>query len=407
MRRRVLLALATTAVMASATARRSTCAEPTRPALAAGGYCVVTLRDKLEWERGDPQAAGVFDGREYRFLSLRELGIFAAAPETYAPVLNGDCIVTYANSQERIAGELRSSIVHAGRIYFFAGDANRDAFKADPRRFVDADLALTGNCPVSLRDASRRVPGIPATVARCDGLRYLFASDYQRRLFVASPQRYDGGAATSSSRFTPSQVTEGQAAILSNLAASVAAEKNDASTKSPGEAKAHDVLLGSTPALGGYCAVTIRQEGVWVRGRYDHRVEFADFALLTAGPEQHDVLTGNPAKFIPVLKGDCAVSLVDEQQHVRGSVFHAIEYDDRLFLFADAEHKAAFRDHPEKYALVDVAAGGLCVVTKKDESRDAPGVATESTWYQGWLYRFAGPEQKKKFHARPERYALP
>lgn len=381
-----------------------------KPPLMADGYCVVTLRNDRIWAPGSPEFSGVYDGCEYRFTTLRARDMFAAAPETYAPVLNGDCIVTFAAAGERRPGVPGLGLIHAGRLYFFADEDQRTAFQQAPQRYADADLGENGECPVSRLSKSRRVPGIPATAVRHDGLRYQFASDYHRRLFCESPAKYVGGSTAVAAQFIPATVAEGQAALLNALAANAAQQNGIAispakPTDAPASTQAHDVLLGSTPIMGGYCPVTIRRDGVWVRGRYDHRVELDDLVVLTAGPEQRDALLADPARYLPALKGNCPVSLVDENRRVAGSVFHAFEYDDRLYLFADAAHKATFREHPEKYSLADVAAGGNCVVTKRDEGRDAPGLPTIALWHQGLVYRFASPEQLQKFEARPERYA--
>ena len=79
---------------------------------------------------------------------------------------------------------------------------------------------------------------------------------------------------------------------------------------------------------------------------------------------------------------------------MRGSIFHAAEYHGRLFFFADAQRKAAFKADPERYASVDLAADGACVVTQVDEAQARAGFAEFAAWHGGLLYRFAGAEQK-------------
>jgi YHS domain-containing protein len=100
------------------------------------------------------------------------------------------------------------------------------------------------------------------------------------------------------------------------------------------------------------------------------------------------------------------VSLVDDGERVRGSIFHASEYQGRLFLFADAQRKSAFKANPERYAMVDVAAAGACVVIQKDEGRTVPGQAKFAAWHAGLVYRFTGLAEKKKFLGAPEQYAV-
>jgi YHS domain-containing protein len=170
-------------------------------------------------------------------------------------------------------------------------------------------------------------------------------------------------------------------------------------------AKPADKDLAADPVMGGYCPVTIHRRGTWVRGRYVDRAELDGLLFFTAGPAERDAFLADPALFIPALGGDCPVSLVDSGQHVRGSIFHAAQYRDRFYLMADAERKAAFAADPSRYANVDVAAGGDCVVTLAEENRRQPGFAEYAAWHAGKLYRFAGPDEKEKFLAAPEKYA--
>jgi YHS domain-containing protein len=98
------------------------------------------------------------------------------------------------------------------------------------------------------------------------------------------------------------------------------------------------------------------------------------------------------------------VTCVNRGERIRGSVYHAFEYEGRLFLFADAERKAAFKASPERYASADWAANGVCVVTRVEQARDVPGIADQTAWHGGKLYRFVGAEEKRKFLADPEKY---
>ena len=75
-------------------------------------------------------------------------------------------------------------------------------------------------------------------------------------------------------------------------------------------------------------------------------------------------------------------------------------------LMNDAEKKEAFKAGPERYATIDLAAGGDCVVTLAEEKRKQPGFAEFAAWHNGLLYRFAGPDQLKKFLEDPDKYAV-
>ncbi len=371
--------------------------------IALGGYCVVQLRDQREWVPGRGGEASRFDGLEYRFDSARDRHIFQSARESYVPMLGGDCPVAYAETGKRVAGKLEHGILHRRRLIFFAGQAEQDQFAAAPEKFENVDLVLGGRSVVSMVDDRKWAVGLPATVVIHRGLRYYFVNDYQRRTFLRSPGRYDGSgqqteqpnllmeSQTGSERFTIEAFQRNSSQPDRRSGLSPAATPNG--------------LLGGLPAMSGYCPVSLRQDGAWVRGRQEFSVTFKDVVFLTAGKRERDLLQSDPAEYLPACRGECAVSLVDRNEHVRGSVFHAAEVDGRLFLFADSAAKARFKANPTKYALVDVAASGFCAVTLVDEERRTPGVQQFATWYDGKIYRFAGAAEKAKFLAKPERYA--
>jgi YHS domain-containing protein len=166
--------------------------------------------------------------------------------------------------------------------------------------------------------------------------------------------------------------------------------------------------LEKPPMLGGYCPVTIQEAGLWVRGRYDYRVERDGVLLLTAGPKEKKALEEDLARYMPALGGNCPVSFVDHDgARLAGSPFQSVLFRGRLFLFVDAERRAAFKSDPVRYANIDVAADGMCVVTQQDHGRTEPGLAEHAAWFRGRHYQFAGAEQKATFLASPEKYAKP
>jgi YHS domain-containing protein len=210
-----------------------------------------------------------------------------------------------------------------------------------------------------------------------------------------SPPGPRAGLASPSARLTPAPTPK--------PADSTA--KKDKSNEPRKDEDAEDILLTSEPAMGGYCPVTLKQKGLWVRGRYDDFAQVDNLVFLTAGPEQREAFDADPAQFVPALGGNCVVSLVDRGEKARGSVFHASQYQGRFYLFADAESKATFNAGPARYATIDMAEGGACVVTLAETGESRPGFAEFAVWYNGLLYRFASAEQKAKFAATPDKYA--
>lgn len=373
---------------------------------AMGGCCPVSLRDRQQWQPGDVRASALFDGQRYQFASQRERDIFAAAPEKYVPLLGGDCPVSFAETGERTPGRLEYGVLHGSRLAFFGSEDERHDFLDDPARFNDADLAIGGRCIVARHDLARDVAGIPETVATHQGLRYYFASAHDRALFLRNPGRYDGSSSRESMQPLQKPLAV-EAAEEGRVESGPWARINSGAEPSRSlGSNQEDVILGAAPSMAGYCPVTLRRDGAWVRGRYEFRVPLGPLAFLTAGPKERDALTSDPAKYVPALGGDCAVSFVARGERLRGSVYHAYEYEGRLFLFADAERKAVFKASPVTYAAADLAAGGVCVVSQVNEQRENPGTAEHATWHQGKVYRFVGAEEKRKFLAEPEKYAV-
>jgi YHS domain-containing protein len=237
-------------------------------------------------------------------------------------------------------------------------------------------------------------------------MRYWFASAHDRALFLENPGRFDGSGSGGPETVPEAQVVQGSTDEASASASpwSHPRIKAEEVKRGPGKGE-RDILLGSLPAISGYCPVTLRNEGTWIRGRYEHRVELDDLMYLTAGPKERDALRADPAKYAAALGGDCVVSFINQGERIRGSVYHAFEYEDRLFLFVDAERKAAFKASPDRYASADWAANGVCVVTQLEQERATSGLADQTAWHRGKLYRFAGAEEKQKFLADPEKYA--
>ncbi|MCC6494254.1 MAG: hypothetical protein IT424_14675 [Pirellulales bacterium] len=387
-------------------AREEAARRPSPLPVAVGGYCPVILRDRQQWQPGDPAVAAAFDGAQYLFASERERAIFAAAPASYAPVLGGDCPVVFAQRGERVAGRLEYALLRGGRLMFVSSDDARQRYLDDPASFRDVDIAFGGRCPVTRVEARRDVPGIAEAAVLHGGLRYLLASAPERALFLQNPAKYDGSgggrsmatAGPATAKGAPSTPGAASPWRLQDLAAMGDAIDRDA--------HGSEQMLAALPAMSGYCPVTIQRDGLWVRGRHDNRVELDGQTWLLAGPDEKALFAADPATFLPACGGDCVVTLATTQERTGGSVFHALQYHGRLYLFADAERRAQFKADPARFADYDVANAGACVVTQVDDGRNARGLPQFAVWHSGRLYRFAGAVQRERFLADPERYAV-
>ncbi|MDC0935757.1 hypothetical protein OAS39_05685 [Pirellulales bacterium] len=238
------------------------------------GYCPVTLKLEQRWVQGRAEAWSDFGGRRYLLADRRNQAIFLAAPRDYAPLLDGDCPVTYRDVRRRSPGELRYGAVHQGRLVFFAGAAHLRKFKELPEIYyksaiaaelqpvgartqnpgggmVEADgapVAMSGYCPVTLRNEGRWARGRDEFTSAMDGIQFRFAGADQQTEFLDRPERF----------FSSS---------------------------------------------GGYCPVTLQRTGRRVEGRAEFVVEYDTRLYLFATEADKQEFISNPKAY-----GDVAVA---------------------------------------------------------------------------------------------------
>ncbi|NOY40259.1 MAG: hypothetical protein GXP26_00280 [Planctomycetes bacterium] len=332
----------------------------TKLPVAAKGYSVVALRDQQKWIEGLATRHVFFDGQIYWFANQREKDIFIAAPEKYAPVLGGDCLVSYSETGKRIPGDPRFGVVHRGRIYLFASELLRERFQNNTERYTSEDIAHNGNCIVCKVDLQKEIQGLPATVATVGGLRYYFAGSHQRATFGANPSRYgamamghaQGSGSPAVANKAPPQKGDGQQKMIP--AANAKDQQALADAKPLADEAANDekeAIPDGKLAMEGYCPVSIKEQGIWVRGKLNFPVELNNKIYLLAGEEQKEKFENNPKLYLPILGGDCIVSLVEKEQRIAGSVFYSKQSKDKgqLFLFAGAKEKRSFEANPTAY----------------------------------------------------------
>lgn len=265
------------------------------PAL--GGNCPVCLVEMAKFVPGSNNHAITFDRQTYYFPSAKEKEMFFSNPAKYVPALGGDCVVCRINMGKRMPGKAEYAIVHEKRTYLFPSAAERDAFKANPKKYESADLVLDGNCSVCAVMAKKWIPGKNDFVSVYDGYRYLFPSAQEKTAFDT-----------------------------------------------------------------------------------------------------------DPGKYTPVLEGDCVVCFKDAGKRVAGSPKFSAMHDGRLYLFPDEGTQQIFLANAGKYANVDVANGGNCVVCAKMANKDMPGKAEFTSIYKGQRYLFPSTKERTMFDADPIKY---
>ncbi|HEX7450122.1 MAG TPA: thioredoxin family protein [Pirellulales bacterium] len=108
------------------------------PPLALDGYCAVTLVAKKKWLAGDARWGAIHRGRTYLFVGPSEQQAFLAAPDRYAPVMNGlDPVLAFDRRQE-LTGKREFGAFFENRIYLFSSEASFRQFKRNPGRYITA-----------------------------------------------------------------------------------------------------------------------------------------------------------------------------------------------------------------------------------------------------------------------------
>lgn len=158
------------------------------PAL--GGNCPVCLVEMAKLVPGSDKHAAIFDRQVYHFPSDKEKGMFAADPARYVPALGGDCVVCRINMGMRMPGKAEFAVIHAKRAFFFPSAKERDVFKSDPKKYESADLGMGGYCSVCAVMAKKWVAGKPEIASVYDGLRYFFPSADEKKAFDVDPAKF-------------------------------------------------------------------------------------------------------------------------------------------------------------------------------------------------------------------------
>lgn len=158
-------------------------------------------------------------------------------------------------------------------------------------------------------------------------------------------------------------------------------------------------------AMSGNCAVCLVKGRKIVKGKPEHAVRFDGQTYLFPSEEVKKEFAANPEKYVPALNGDCTVCFA-HHDGVRnpGKIEHVSFYQDRVFLFPNDKIKSVFDQSPKKYADVDLACDGKCVVCKIDGGKDVPGKPEFTAIYQGLRYQFPSQSVMQKFQANPAKY---
>ena len=106
------------------------------------------------------------------------------------------------------------------------------------------------------------------------------------------------------------------------------------------------------------------------------------------------------AEAVLVLDGLVPVSLVQGKDE-QGSQDLAVGHKGHKYQFASADHKKAFQENLDKYAVQN---GGYCPVAPVRMGREIEGKPSVFTVHEGRIYLFGHPDGKKAFIQNPSEF---
>lgn len=189
LRHSVLVFVVAIATSISSNAVKAELKTSSQPQIGIKGYCIVCVVEAKRWVKGTTDYPVTYDGMTYLFPGTESRNLFVANPQKYAPVLNGDSVVSFAKSGKRVAGSVRYATLHKKRVYMFSNSDERREFRANIKKFENADVAFSGNCPVCMA-GEKKVPGRAEFSLNHCGVRYLFPGEKERIVFLRDPEKY-------------------------------------------------------------------------------------------------------------------------------------------------------------------------------------------------------------------------
>ena len=133
-----------------------------------------------------------------------------------------------------------------------------------------------------------------------------------------------------------------------------------------------------------------------------------EVARSPAAPSQPQP-AGSPAPAVQIppgnpplgLDGFCPVELSDSRRWVRGDPRWGLVHRGRTYLFAGPEQRDRFDAAPDRYAPVS---SGSDVVVAIERGETLPGRREHGAWFEGRVYLFSSEATLRKFDADPHRY---
>jgi len=106
------------------------------------GYCAVSLQRDSCWKLGRLTHRIDYRGLVYLFAGLEEEKAFAANPEKYALLLEGNDPVTWIEERKRVPGALRHGICYGQHVLLFSSEDNLHKFLVNRSKYGEPILEL-------------------------------------------------------------------------------------------------------------------------------------------------------------------------------------------------------------------------------------------------------------------------
>jgi thioredoxin-related protein len=115
-------------------------------AVALAGYCPVSLLRERKLVPGRPELTVEHDGRVFRFADETTRVAFRQRPNTFAPANDGRCPVSQVDRGDFHPGDPRWGVLYSGHLFLCKDAAERDRFVKDPERYANVGSAEPGSC---------------------------------------------------------------------------------------------------------------------------------------------------------------------------------------------------------------------------------------------------------------------
>jgi YHS domain-containing protein len=128
---------------------------PGAPPVGFEGYCPVSVKTQEKWIPGNPSIGVVHRGRTYLFAGEAERQQFWADPDAYSPVFAGLDPVLLLEKQQSVEGTRQFNWQYGGLVYFFSSEETKRRFEANPASYA-----------AGVRQAMSRIDAVDGGVIR-------------------------------------------------------------------------------------------------------------------------------------------------------------------------------------------------------------------------------------------------